>query len=227
MENDTNNTGPHEPESRPNEQTNNTFVAQEHSEQNSITPPSKNQSTASPYATDYSVAANQPKVSRTKILMVALFAVAIAIAFGVQQYQINRLQTSLSNTKNTNKADTSTTTQTTDKKAYPYGSRGGVKLLRPVDEQSKAMLDLLAIYNSQNGSYPKSETAVMIQELQRYGYNAMSAGPNLRCPDDEGHFSYTGYINPSSNQVDSFGLYYCDGSTLVTKTQTDIAASKN
>lgn len=168
---------------------------------------------------------NPPKTkqpNRIPIVVAIALILLAGTAYGVYSWQhkkvndlnvkVNSLQSQLS------KLQPSSTSTSSNYRGGP----NGVKLTESTNEEMSQTLTELALYNQQNGQYPQSDTNIMAQNYQRYGYDGIAAGANLKCPQENGYISYAGYTNPTTNKVDRFDIYYCNGNSVGHKTQADI-----
>jgi hypothetical protein len=105
------------------------------------------------------------------------------------------------------------------KKTQVSGSN--VDPMIPVKEMVSHMLTYIKTVRDQTGEYPAELGVDGSKLLWRYNYNQMAA-PAQNCPTDARYFSYSGHKNMTSGEIDSFDMYYCDGSSRVKKTQKDI-----
>jgi hypothetical protein len=100
-------------------------------------------------------------------------------------------------------------------------SGSNVAPMIPADEMVSHMLTYIKTIRDQTGEYPESLDVDGSKLLWRYNYTQMAA-PAQNCPTDARYFSYSGYKNTTTGKVDSFDMYYCDGSDRVKKTNKDI-----
>ena len=164
--------------------------------------------------------------SRQLTLFIALFLVLLAgTAYAVYYWQHQKINSL--NSKVTSLQAQLSKLQPAQTNSNYRGGPGGVKLTENIDMQIAQTLNELTLYKQQNGQYPVSATNIMLQNYWRYGYNGIAAGPNLKCPADNGYISYAGYTNPKTNKVDQFDLYYCVGNSVAHKTQADISTVTN
>lgn len=103
----------------------------------------------------------------------------------------------------------------------PTTSGSNVTPMTSADDMAAKLLDYLKTYHSQNGQYPDSLPVDGSKLLWRYNYNQI-ASPTQNCPTDARLFSYSGYANATTHQIDSFDMYYCKGSTRVKLTEANI-----
>lgn len=141
-----------------------------------------------------------------------------------------RLKAYIDNYKNIDGAllptSSPTPSNTSSQKGTPstsdVGSATPDGTLRPLNAMVADMMNFLITYKNQKNEYPLTQTEDMDKLLWKYKYNFASGGPILKCPADASLFTYNGYKNQSTGKMDTFELFFCDGSTMKKKTEADI-----
>lgn len=103
------------------------------------------------------------------------------------------------------------TTTLADGNAYAPGYRGGtngVKLTKPASFVADKLMESIALSYEQDKQYPSGDTEYMLKIMWEYGYNGGGGGAAMKCPRDNGLFSYVAYKNQRTGVYDSFKLYY-------------------